>query len=552
MKLRTVIYAILLTTLFCMGCGGHGHMRQLERLEAQLDTAPEVVRLALDSIPFATLDGEARALYAILRTQADYKCYVPLTTDTLIRYATDYYNRNRKNYRAAMAWYSLGCVYTELKHDAAAVDAYLQAQSLFPDTTVRYHRLCYQNLGQHYLNKMMTDEALAAYLAFYDVSKGYDHLCADIGLAQTYIYKQQPEQAREILEELFQQREELDTQSLGVILFDLGKIEYTFSKDYDKAESYFDQLIALYGVDNVNGVYWFKGDIAESRGLYDTAKYYYEKAMQGYDEVYLQYNCARSLLYLTIDSVAQPELYSYIKRFEQTSDSIKRIERRSEIDEIHTAHVMELKQREQAERHRRFIYIIVLVIVCLLAAIIIGVLFFEQRRKQYYLRLRKELQSNQAKIYKINESIEENGDSSPHSREEVLILYRNSLNASIALFNKSACATNLQKLNKLRNKDVSPISVKDREELYETLDENFITFITYLRYEADKYSQAKLSTVNIHLILLLAMGYSTGVIRECLAAATDNVVTQQKKRVLSKLPNDILDLLCSNALHPHR
>ena len=152
MKLRTVIYAILLTTLFCMGCGGHGHMRQLERLEAKLDTAPEVVRLALDSIPLGELNGEARALYAILRTQADYKCYVPLATDTLIRYATDYYNRNRKNYRAAMAWYSLGCVYTELKHDAAAVDAYLQVQSLFPDTTVLYYQLCYQNLGQHYIS----------------------------------------------------------------------------------------------------------------------------------------------------------------------------------------------------------------------------------------------------------------------------------------------------------------------------------------------------------------------------------------------------------------
>ena len=114
MKFRTVIYTLLLATLG-MGCGGHGHMRQLERLEAQLDTAPDVVRLALDSSPLGELNGEARALYAILRTQADYKCYVPLTSDTLIRYATEYYNRNRKSYRAAMAWYSLGCVYSEFE-----------------------------------------------------------------------------------------------------------------------------------------------------------------------------------------------------------------------------------------------------------------------------------------------------------------------------------------------------------------------------------------------------------------------------------------------------
>ena len=69
MKLRTVIYSLLLATL-CMGCGGSLSMRQLEQLEAQLDTAPDAVRLVLDSIPFSSLGDEERALYAILRTQA--------------------------------------------------------------------------------------------------------------------------------------------------------------------------------------------------------------------------------------------------------------------------------------------------------------------------------------------------------------------------------------------------------------------------------------------------------------------------------------------------
>ena len=132
----------------------------------------------------------ARALYAILRTQADYKCYVLLTTDTLIRYATGYYNRNRKSYRTAMAWCSLGCVYTELEHDAA-VDAYLQAQILFPDTTVRYYRLCYDKLGRHYLNRNMPDEALTVYTLYHNLTEGYFHLYADIGLAlgeNNYVY----------------------------------------------------------------------------------------------------------------------------------------------------------------------------------------------------------------------------------------------------------------------------------------------------------------------------------------------------------------------------
>ncbi len=537
MKLRTVTYILLLATL-CMGCGGHGHMRQLERLEAQLDTAPSVVRLALDSIPFASLGDEERALYAILRTQADYKCYVPLTTDTLIRHATDYYNRNRKSYRAAMAWYSLGCVYTELSDDANAIGAYLRAQTLFPDTTMRYHALCYQNLGRHYLNKNMPDMALAAYTAYHNVAEDYAHLYADIGLAQAYIYKNQPEQAREILKRLLLHRDEMDTLSLGTVLFDLGKIEYGFYKDYDKADAYFDQLIALYGLDVDDVTYWFKGAIAESREHYDTARCYYEKAMQGHDEVYLQYNCARSLLYLTLDSIAQPKLYCYIKRFEQMGDSINRIERRAEIDEIHTAHQMELQQRELSERHRRFLYNVLLALVCLVALVMIVSLFVEQRRKLHYLCLQQELQRNQARIYKMYQSIEAKRDNGTLERAPMLALYRANLTASIALWHKEDWSARLQRLSEQRSKDIPSFTVMEREQLVEVLERCFVNVITNLRDEAAK-NNSKLSAEDIHLFLYLALGYSTGVIRECLAASTDNVVNQRKKRLLGKLPEDI-------------
>ena len=238
-------FSLLVFTVLLASCADRAPLHRLETIEEVIDTDPETAYYMLDSIDHSTLHGEARALYAILRTQADYKCYEPLTSDSLIRYATDYYDGNRKSYRAAMAWYSLGCVYSELQDDAAAVEAYLKAQSLFPDTTVRYHRLCYQNLGQHYLRKDMTDEALAAYTLYHNTAEGYDHLYADIKLAQAYIHKRQPAQARAILENLLQHRAEIDTLSTETILFDLGKIEYTFSKDYNKADAYFDQFISL-------------------------------------------------------------------------------------------------------------------------------------------------------------------------------------------------------------------------------------------------------------------------------------------------------------------
>ena len=542
MPLRFLTYSLLLLATLLTGCGERVSMHRLEELEAQLDTAPHRVLQALDSIPVSKLRGEKRALYALLKTQADYKCYRPLTTDTLIRYATTYYGDDRESYRAAMAWYSLGCVYSELQDDAAAIDAYLQARSLFPDTTARYYRLCYQNLGDHYMHKDMADEALAAYQSYRLLSEGYDHVYADIKLAQAYIRKRMPRQAQAILENLLQRREQIDRVSLKNVLFELGKIEHAFNKDYAKADDYFDQLIALYDEGEVDAAHWFKGNIAEHRGDTSRAIHYYNMAMQGNANAYLLYNSARSLLYLAIDSAARPELHGYARLFEQMGDTIDRIEQHAEIDEIHTAHAMELHQRELSERHRRFVYHATLLVVCLLAATVIIALWVEQQRKQYYFRLQQELQRNQAEVYKMYESIDTKRDNGSLAREQVLALYRSNLSKSIELFGKEEWKARLRDLSTLRSKDVPPFTVKERNQLTEVLERNFTTVITNLRDEAEA-NGSKLSIEDTHLCLLLALGCSTGVIRECMAASTDNVVNQRKKRLSGKLPEDIMTVL---------
>ena len=541
MNLRTIIYSLLVAFLL-VGCSNRVAMQKLELLEPLVDSVPQYVSTVLDSIPSTKLRGKTRALYALLRTQADYKCFVPITSDSLIRYATDYYDGNRKSYRAAMSWYSLGCVYSELDDDAAAIEAYLRAQSLFPDTTVRYYRLCYQNLGKHYLKKNMADEALAAYLSYHTLSQGSNWPFADIKLAQAYIHNKRPKEAKYILKDLLCFDNDIDRKSLKVILFELGKIEHTFNKDYTKAEEYFDQLIALYNESEVTAAYWFKGDIAEARGDTESAIQNYKRAMTDENNTYLLYNCARSLQYLSIDSIKQPELYGYIKLFEQMGDSINRIERRTEIDEIHTAHTIELHQRELSEKHKIFMYIATLVFVCLLATIAIGVLLIEHRRKHHYLHLQQELQRNQAKVYKMYESIEEKRDHGALMREQVLTLYRANLRASIYLFHRENWHRRLQQLSELRSKDVPSFTIKEREQLTEVLERCFITVITNLRDEAAK-QDGRLSAEDIHLCLLLSLGYSIGVIRECQAASSDDVIRKRRVRLAGKLPEDILQAI---------
>ena len=126
MKLRTVIYTLLLATL-CMGCGNTLSMRELEHLEARMNDAPDSVLAVLTAANMPRW-GERRALYALLTVQAQDKNGLDVADDSLIRVATRYYDRKGLPLRRLQAFYYHGRVYANagLKHEA--MTAYTRAK----------------------------------------------------------------------------------------------------------------------------------------------------------------------------------------------------------------------------------------------------------------------------------------------------------------------------------------------------------------------------------------------------------------------------------------
>ena len=101
-------YCLILSILFVLaGCSKSGFNR-LKSIEKCLDDNPTLAGIRLDSIEPGNLHGRDLALYAILRTQADFFSGKNITTDSVARIATDYWGSRKKGYYTAMSWYSLG------------------------------------------------------------------------------------------------------------------------------------------------------------------------------------------------------------------------------------------------------------------------------------------------------------------------------------------------------------------------------------------------------------------------------------------------------------
>ena len=159
MKLRTVIYTLLLATL-CMGCGNTLSMRELEHLEARMNDAPDSVLAVLTAADMPRW-GERRALYALLTVQAQDKSYIDVADDSLISIATRYYDRRGPALHRLQAFYYHGRVYANAGLSHEAMTAYTRAKEFADEVDAPYSvGLLFGQMGVLYDNDYDYQRAL--------------------------------------------------------------------------------------------------------------------------------------------------------------------------------------------------------------------------------------------------------------------------------------------------------------------------------------------------------------------------------------------------------
>ncbi len=283
-KHTTNVMLVVLTACALTGCI-RNRLLQVERLmESDIKTADSLICSMVEPT-----DKRNRALYALVKTQIDYKMYRDAVSDSTIRIATDHYGRRYKGYHSAMAWYSLGCISAALGSDSTAADAYLTAIRLFPDTLVRYYALAEQNLSYIFLDHRMDAEAIPLIKSCRANAVRLEDSAAiafcDYNIAKSLLYNNDYEASRKMFLEL-KDSKWLSPNTINNPLIHLAKIDFV-NNNYTGAISYADSFLIKNQCTASNSTaYSIKADALYQLNFVDSAYHYYKLSLIDASEPY--------------------------------------------------------------------------------------------------------------------------------------------------------------------------------------------------------------------------------------------------------------------------
>lgn len=150
--LLNLIILLLLTCTACDRSTRHvtEHLSQAEEL---IWTAPDSALHILESISTSNrLTGKEQADYVLLLSLAQYRCYIPVSSDSLINLAIEYYQDKNDADKKGAAFYVKGCILEEYCKDIPnALLAYKEAEMCIPDMNDKHYVAhIYSSLGYIY------------------------------------------------------------------------------------------------------------------------------------------------------------------------------------------------------------------------------------------------------------------------------------------------------------------------------------------------------------------------------------------------------------------
>ena len=399
----------ILLLLACTACDRSArhvteHLSQAEEL---IWAAPDSALHILESISTSRhLTGKEQADYALLLSLAQYRCYIPVSSDSLINLAIEYYKDKNDADKKGAAFYVKGCILEEYTKDIPnALLAYKEAEMCIPDMNEkRYVARIYSSLG--YINKKSFhfDPAKEYYQkavqANIDGKDTVAYASNLLNLSTLYYTLHQADSANRCINTLIDIADSLNDLDLQVKIYNNIANRKIFEKNYAEAEKYLIHAIRLSSPHlpdklslGLANLYAYTGQKEKADSLFTH--------LLSCPDLLVRSNSYLDLLNYFLAS--HPQEHSYLNHYIALTDSIYKENRAEEVGKIQQKYDNEVLARTNDQLYFKWILTSVVgSLICIIAVT------FLQKKWRKANALQKQIEELEEKKKVLTSSSQEN------------------------------------------------------------------------------------------------------------------------------------------------
>ena len=380
------------------------HLSQAEEL---IWTAPDSALHLLESISASRhLTGKEQADYALLLSLAQYRCYIPVSSDSLINLAIEYYKDKNDADKKGAAFYVKGCILEEYTKDIPnALLAYKEAEMCIPDMNEkRYVARIYSSLG--YINKKSFhfDPAKEYYQkavqANIDGKDTVAYASNLLNLSTLYYTLHQADSANRCINTLIDIADSLNDLDLQVKIYNNIANRKIFEKNYAEAEKYLIHAIRLSSPHFPNKLSLGLANLYAYTGQKEKADSLFTHLLSCPD-LLVRSNSYLDLLNYFLTS--HPKERSYLNHYITLTDSIYKENRAEEVGKIQQKYDNEVLARTNDQLYFKWILTSVVgSLICIIAVT------FLQKKWRKANALQKQIEELEEKKKVLTSSSQEN------------------------------------------------------------------------------------------------------------------------------------------------
>lgn len=399
----------ILLLLACTACyRSTRHVTEhLSQAEGLIWAAPDSALHLLESISASRhLTGKEQADYALLLSLAQYRCYIPVSSDSLINLAIEYYKDKNDADKKGAAFYVKGCILEEYCKDIPnALLAYKEAETCIPDMDDKqYVARIYSSLG--YINKKSFhlepakeyyQKAVQANIDGKDTVAYASNL---LNLSTLYYTLHQADSANRCINTLIDIVDSLNDLDLQVKIYNNIANRKIFEKNYAEAEKYLIHAIRLsspHFPDKLSlglaNLYAYTGQKEKADSLFTH--------LLSCPDLLVRSNSYLDLLNYFLAS--HPQEHSYLNHYIALTDSIYKENRAEEVGKIQQKYDNEVLARTNDQLYFKWILTSVVgSLICIIAVT------FLQKKWRKANALQKQIEELEEKKKVLTSSSQEN------------------------------------------------------------------------------------------------------------------------------------------------